>query len=229
MAGKAILKKRLRSLLANSEMEAAGALLGELGGRKAATLLLGLIADGDVVVKFQAVSALGLVVRELAASDLETGREVLRRLVWSLNEESGAVPWGAPEAMGEIMANDRRLAEEYLNLLISYIWIDGNYLEFEPLQAGVAWGVGRVAQAFPKLVLGRGAAGPLLDHLASPDGQVRGCCAWALGLFAGRQALPALEALTGDQTACAVFQDGALIMTTVGELAADSVGLASRG
>ena len=228
MAAKAALKKRLRSLLASSGAGAAGAFLDELGGRKAATLLLGLIADGDALVKFQAVSALGLVVRGLAASDLEAGREIMRRLVWSLNEESGAVPWGAPEAMGEIMANDRRLAEEFLNLLISYIWTEGNYLEFEPLQAGVAWGVGRVAQAFPELVRRRDAAGPLLEHLVSPDGQVRGCCAWALGLFAGQEAVAALDALSDDPTECVIFQNGSLVTATVGRLASDSAKLAVR-
>lgn len=219
MAGKAAQKKLLRSMLMASDISEALTMAADIGESRAATLLLGLIADSDPKVKHLAASALGQVVQRLAASHLEAGREIMRRLVWSLNEESGAVPWGSPEAMGEIMAWHEPLADEFINLLISYIWTEGNYIEFEPLQAGVAWGIGRVAQEFPALVAARHAAGPLIEHMTSPDSQVRGCCAWALGFFADGQVAQPLNNLSSDQAECVVFNGGYLLETTVGKLA----------
>jgi len=36
--------------------------------------------------------------------------------MWSLNDESGGIGWGAPEAMGAIMARHTGLADEYANI-----------------------------------------------------------------------------------------------------------------
>jgi len=37
----------------------------------------------------------------------------MRRLMWNLNDESGGIGWGNPEAMGEILACHEALANEY--------------------------------------------------------------------------------------------------------------------
>ena len=44
------------------------------------------------------------VVSRLADSDMEAARVIMRRLMWNLNDESGGIGWGSPEAMGEILA-----------------------------------------------------------------------------------------------------------------------------
>jgi len=94
---------------------------------------------------------MGAVVANLAEQDMESARVIMRRLMWSLNDESGGIGWGAPEAMGEIIASHDGLAKEYVSVLISYVWKEGNFLEYEPLQRGAVWGVGRVAQVRPEL------------------------------------------------------------------------------
>ncbi len=89
-----------------------------------------------------------------AEEDMESARVIMRRLMWSLNDESGGIGWGSPEAMGEIIASHDGLAKEYAHVLISYVWEEGNFLEYEPLQRG---------------------AGPhLLPYLESTDAAVRG-------------------------------------------------------
>jgi len=88
----------------------------------------------------------------LADADMEAARVVMRRMIWQLNEESGGIGWGMPEAMGETMARHEGLAQEYAHMLVSYIQEDGNFLEHVPLQRGVLWGLGRLAQARPWLV-----------------------------------------------------------------------------
>jgi len=70
----------------------------------------------------------------------------------NLNDESGGIGWGAPEAMGEIMARSEKLAEEYYKILISYTPDGGNYLDFEDLQKDVIAGLKRLSQVRPNLV-----------------------------------------------------------------------------
>lgn len=223
MSGKAAEKRLLRDWLAAGQTALVLDHLAGVSAKRAATLLLGLIAEADYYTRMQAVSALGQVAEGLAAADLNAGRELMRRLLWSLNEESGAVPWGAPEALGEIMARDRRLAEEFVNLLISLIWPQGNYLEFPPLQAGVAWGLGRLAQAWPALIAQRGATEHLTALLIAPEAQTRGCAAWALGFLADPAAAEALRGLLADDGPCRIFEDGHLDSTTVGVVVANAL------
>jgi len=143
-------------------------------------LLPSLCSDGER--KWRTVRAVGAVVAEEALRDMEFARNFMRRLMWSLNDESGGIGWGAPETMGEIMARNEALASEFAHMLISYIRPDGNYLEHPPLQRGVLWAIGRLAEENPGLA--REAAPYLKPLLKSPDAQVRALAARALD-FAG--------------------------------------------
>jgi hypothetical protein len=98
---------------------------------------------------------------------MESARVVMRRLMWNLNDESGGIGWGSPEAMGEITAGHGRLADEFAGILISYINPAGNFLEHELLQRGSLWGVGRLAHARP--LLARPAVPFLPAFFESPD------------------------------------------------------------
>ena len=105
---------------------------------------------------WHAVTCMGDVVYDLAVQNMESARIVLRRLMWSLNDESGGIGWGAPEAMGEITAKHKDLALEYGSILISFVLPShgpDNYLEYAPLRQGAYWGVARLAQSRPHLVL----------------------------------------------------------------------------
>ena len=74
--------------------------------------------------------------------NMEQARILLRRIMWNLNDESGGIGWGSPEAMGEILCQNSKLAEEFKSILFSYLEPGGNFIEHEMLQRGVLWGVG---------------------------------------------------------------------------------------
>jgi hypothetical protein len=141
-------------------------------GRRLVRPLLSFIRRDDRI-KWRAVGALGALTARLAFIDLESARDVVRQLIWSTTEESGNIPWGAPESLGEILARSEKLAEEFIDMLISLMREEGNFLEHEPLQRGVLWGVGRVAQVRPDLLREKGAVEPLGKYLDSVDGTVR--------------------------------------------------------
>ena len=135
----------------------------------------------DEPVRWHAVSGFGLVVAEIAERDLEKARTVMRRCLWMLNDESGGIGWGVPEAMAEVMYHHQRLAEEYIHMLVSYTvddgpeqFQDGNFLELELLQQGVLWGLGRVAPRYRELLMEKNIGDNLSIYFDSPDSQVRG-------------------------------------------------------
>lgn len=61
--------------------------------------------------------------------------------------------WGSAEAMGEIMARNVTLANEYHNLMISFVTEgNNNYLLYDKLREEVVQGLKRLGQAHPHLV-----------------------------------------------------------------------------
>ena len=146
------LKKRIYTLLKSDDFMAAMEEIRKFPARKIINPLISLLFDKDEKIKRKAVKATGIVVAELANHDMESARVIMRRFMWSLNDESGGIGWGAPEAMAEIMARHGKLAKEYHKILISYSEPGGkNYLEHEALQKGVRDGIKRLSEARPEL------------------------------------------------------------------------------
>ena len=172
------MKKHIYGLLQDEDFDNSLELIRLLPARKAVNPLFSYFYSGDMMVRWRAISAMGAVVSSLFRQDRESARVVMRRLMWNLNDESGGIGWGSPEAMGEIMAESRGLANEFVHMLKSYLNPAGNYLEHEILQQGVLWGHGRLARARSQLL---GDAVPLIKpFLSSKDPIHRGLAAWTL-------------------------------------------------
>jgi hypothetical protein len=146
------LKKEALSLLQSHDLDSALASLCKFPPRQIVNPLFGLLYHGDPQVRWGAVSAMGVVVTQLAEKEIESARIIMRRFMWNLNDESGGIGWGSPESMGEIMAQNERLAREFGSILISYADPEGNYLEHPTLQQGVLWAWGRLGHQRPEMV-----------------------------------------------------------------------------
>jgi hypothetical protein len=216
---RADLKQRLEKLLQGGDLEAAWADISALPRRAALRELQRLANRPPGLLRWRAVLVAGRLAARLAAEDAEAAREFIRRLLWGLNEESGAIGWGLPEIFGEILAADQALAGEYLPLFLSYLGPDDNYLEFTPLQQGLLWGLGRLTRARPQLFDQEDLARRLIPFLASPDPGVRGLAAWALGPLDPGEARGVLESLSHDPAPVSLFDGRELIQTTVKDLA----------
>lgn len=143
------LKQKICELMSMDDEEKAMEELLGLPTAQSINPLFSFIQSTNEVIKWRAVRAMGKVVAQMAVANLESARVIMRRLMWSLNDESGGIGWGAPEAMGEIMAQDERLAGEYKKILLSYLDEEGNYLEHEPLRQGALWALQRLDSAKP--------------------------------------------------------------------------------
>jgi hypothetical protein len=212
------LRRHLKSLLMHSDMAVCREALVQIPARRAINPLFAFLYDGVSRVRWRAVGMMGRVVANLAESDIESARVILRRLMWNLNDESGGIGWGSPEAMGEILACSEPLAEEFANILKSYIREDGNYLEHEGLQQGALWGVGRLAHVRPERT---GDIAPaLMPFLARNHTRLQGLALWAA--MANRD--PMIREIAADfvkdKRTVEIFQDDAFVEKTLGQLAA---------
>ncbi|SMC20800.1 hypothetical protein SAMN02746041_01014 [Desulfacinum hydrothermale DSM 13146] len=185
--------------------------------RKMINPLISFFCSTDETMRWHAVSAAGVLLASLAQKDAESARVVIRRFLWSLNDESGGIGWGVPEAMGEALARSALLAREYGRILLSFIKEDENYLEHLPLQQGALWAVARFAQVRSDL-----AAQALPDvrrHLNNPDPHFRALALWILTAWGGQEDLPAVQSLQDDVAPVRLYRNEEFHETTVGALA----------
>ncbi len=178
--------------------------------------------DATPLVKWRAVSAFGRNTAAIAARNPEKARVVIRRCMWNLNDESGGIGWGVPEAMGESLALHRGLADEFHSILLSYI-IQGdgdadNHLEFAPLRRGAWWAVARLTRERPDLVLPR--CKDLLTAAAlEDDPDIIALACVLFGLLGDPAAIPFLGLHLENQHVNGLFLDGKLETAETGVLA----------
>jgi hypothetical protein len=211
------LKEKLTALFSKNAPEEALSAICRMPLRKVANALFPFFYSKDLLHFWQAVTAMGAVVSLLAEENMESARVVMRRLMWSLNDESGGIGWGAAEAMGEIMARNGRMADEYACILISYINPCGNYIDNPDLQKGILWGLGRLAQDRP--LQAAGAAEFLVPFLSSPNPFLRGLAARTASSLTCDVTKPLLIHLSSDNEVISLFVKGRICEMTIGSLA----------
>jgi hypothetical protein len=221
-AGREI-RQRVSALLDTDNRHPALHELSKWPRQRVLRALLACLCEGDEERKGRAVSVLGLLTAELARENMEDARELMRRLMWSLNEESGSSGWGAPQAMAEIMAAHEGLAEEYAHMLVSYMREDGNYLENPFLQRDLLRGVGRLSGARPDLMKKHGADLHLLPFLESTDRVVQGLAAWCAGILEVDEARSGLESLVDEETEIVLYMGHGLKKRPTGALAREAL------
>jgi hypothetical protein len=211
------LKKSVFELLQGADFDAALEKILLLPPRRAVNPLFSFFYHTNPLIRWRAVTAVGAVTALLADSEIESARVVFRRLMWNLNDESGGIGWGSPEAMGEILFRHRKMRDEYLSIFLSYLRPGGNYLEHEGLQQGLLWGAGRIAHGSPEPI--RQAASLVQAHLDAANPRLRGTAAWTCGVMTDRTAADRLRALEGDRAGFELWIDQNLRFTTVGDTA----------
>jgi len=211
------LKRKTLELIKSSDFDLALEELCKFPARRVINPLFSFLYNNDEQVRWRAVTAFGAVASNLADRDMEAARVIMRRIMWNLNDESGGIGWGSPQAMGETLACHEGLAKEYANILLSYARQDGNFQEHELMQRGVLWAIGRLSQVRPEQV--KDACPYIMPYLLSPDTGVRGLAAWIMGLLRVKEARPGLERLDDDEGELQIYLENRLVKCRVKELA----------
>ncbi|MEN8140936.1 MAG: DVU0298 family protein [Thermodesulfobacteriota bacterium] len=216
------IKRLLPGLLRDNDFAHILAELRQYPRKFTVSALISGIYQTDEVIKWRSIQAMGPLMNDLAGEEMEDARLVMRRLLWSLNEESAGIGWGMPEAMGEIMAISAELADEYGHMLVSYMR-EENYLELPALQKGLLWGVGRLAMVRPEIIRRFDGEGYMSIYLESADRQVRVLAARNFGILGTPEAEFWIRGMFADKTPVRLFEDGEFLDTSVGELARQAV------
>ncbi len=224
------LKKQVFAVLQQPDLDQVLADLRRLPVKEAVNALFSAICQVDDRLRWHGISGMGVMVARLADEDMEEARIMMRRLLWSLNDESGGIGWGAPESMAEIMHHHAGLAEEYIHMLISYtrpdgpeLEQDGNFLEHETLQQGLLWGLDRLCVARKALLMEKGLPTDIPPYLDSADAMVRGLAVRLCGKLAVGSVRERILVLTKDSEPFTLYEEGRFCSLTVGEMAAQAL------
>jgi hypothetical protein len=133
------LKERVMELLRHGNSRGLEELVGE--NPSAARFLQGRLWDSDPEIQQRAAVALGAA----AAVHPDLGREVLRRALWAINDESATNGGPMLAAVGEIGRRSPDLVEPFVGPMTAYLWDEG-------LKSGILNALCRIAEAAPELI-----------------------------------------------------------------------------
>jgi hypothetical protein len=115
--------------------------------RNTMSLLVRMAYDKETLVGWRAIKAVGRIAKELAQIDHEFLRITVRKLLWSLSDESGGIGWSAPELLGELVSSDPENFSDIIPLIAEVYDIEERI--FRP---GVVYALARIAEVSPELV-----------------------------------------------------------------------------
>jgi hypothetical protein len=170
--------------------------------------------DPDALICWRTVEAFGVLTPRLLASDRESLVTLLRKLFWSMNDESGMLCRRAPETIAEILLHAPSLRHDFLPNL-THFTCEG------PFEAGVCRGYIRLLDSgtlTPEELQTISRTVPDLQTLLAYDSvEIRGWAACALV----RLGVAVETTRFGDQTlAVYSFATGALTEQSIAQLIA---------
>lgn len=171
--------------------------------------------------KWRAVSAMGVVAGPGGFST-DKVKERIKRFLWALNDESGDVPYGIPEALGEILAVRPELRSQYVAILVSFL-VQEELVQTGPVLAGAIWALGRAG--VPNQEERERTQPGLSAALAADDPYVRGAALWAAARLDLAASLDGkIRDLVGDRDTVCLLIDGVIQEMQIGDLARQVLG-----
>ena len=107
----------------------------------AVRFLQGRLWDPEPQIRSRAATALGAA----AAAHPDLGRELLRRALWAINDESATNGGPMLPAIGEIGRRSPDLVAPFVGPMTAYLWDDG-------LRPGILRALHRIAEVAPELI-----------------------------------------------------------------------------
>ena len=165
--------------------------------------------------RWHAISALAALAKEYAYDNEEIYRNVIRRAVWAMADESGNVPWAAPEMMSAVIKACPQHYKEFVKIMIT------NGLDSPMCHLGVLWSVGYLGKDYiseiepfmPKLL-------KFLDH---KDPEMRGTAVWALKQLQYEPAFAKINSMADDDAEFWIYENGMLQQKSIRQILSTEV------
>ena len=177
--------------------------------------LIALTYAADPQIGCRAVEAIGVAAFRISEDDPDRVRDLLRRLMWLVNDESGGICWRAPEAMAEILRRRPTLYPEYIPIVTSLL-VNLEREDLEHFRVGVLRALGRLGPLAADHF--RDVASAVVSALSHTDPQVRGMAAWCLGEVGRADLLLEQRDLCVDDGSVTLYEDGSISRATVSQL-----------
>lgn len=139
------MKKFIHHALEVNDLDAVVLLVQK--NRKALSLLIRMAYDKETLVGWRAIKAVGRIANALVKNESEFLRIAVRKLLWSLSDESGGIGWAAPELLGEIVHSDPEGFADIIPLIAEVYDI-----EEQTFRPGVVYALARVAEVSPEMI-----------------------------------------------------------------------------
>lgn len=140
------IKRTIQQALEKNDIDAVVSLVQQ--HRRALSQLVRIAYDKETLAGWRAIKAIGRVAKALVNTDDEFLRVTIRKLLWSLSDESGGIGWAAPEILGEIVSADPEKFNDIIPLIAEVYEIEERV--FRP---GVIYALTRIAETAPELVM----------------------------------------------------------------------------
>jgi len=140
------IKRTIQQALEQNDLDAVVSLVQQ--HRRALSQLVRIAYDKETLAGWRAIKAIGRVAKALVNTDDEFLRVTIRKLLWSLSDESGGIGWAAPEILGEIVSADPEKFSDIIPLIAEVYEIEEKV--FRP---GVIYALMRIAETAPELVM----------------------------------------------------------------------------
>lgn len=177
--------------------------------------LISMSYDKGSLLTWRAIEAMGPVVAEISKNSPEQAGEIIRRLLWSITEESGGIGWAAIEMLAEIVVNH---PERYKNLMALLI----EFYDEEIFKEGVLYAIGRIGERIPELFDDPDKIAEIISNgLSSNDPRVRGLALIAYSRLRDRlQRIDhkQIKRLKRDESTFTVYEKGRLMSKRINEV-----------
>lgn len=214
--GKVKVKDKVRGLLESRDYEDVSEMA--MQDRGVIKWLISLTYDKEDVISWRAIEAVGVISRNFAKEMMDVLRDTMRRLLWSMGEESGGIGWGAAEMLGEIISGN----PDAFHDIVPILW---SFKDEEMFRAGILWAMGRISMIRPDLTAF--IVKDLPDMMRDINPLVRGYSAWVAGMLHGASdagnCREQMLQLLDDSSRVVFYKEGDLILRTVGEIAREAI------
>ena len=139
-------RQQLVQFLESNDLVSVVSLVKE--NRRMLSQLVRLAYNKETLTGWRAIEAIGAAARAIVSQEYAFLREMIRKLLWSLSDESGGIGWSAPEIIGEIVCSDPVRFQDIIPI------ISGIYdIEEEVFRPGILYALSRIGEEYPELIL----------------------------------------------------------------------------
>lgn len=178
-------------------------------------VIISLTYDKDAEITWRAIDSIGRVVREVTERSYDAGRNIVRRLVWSVTEESGGIGWSSIEMLGEIVRHSPGRFDDIVPII-------AGFFEEEIFRPSVLYALCRIGMERPGLLRRYDIERIIAEGLGDNEPLTRGYALITFGCLKeamGLDAPPSAGRLTGDESEVQLYHDGEMVRWRIGELA----------